>query len=211
MSDHSCHENETFLAFLAKLFTRIRSFSMILDFAKLLAVLHGMDYLDLSIWRDFGACKKICLYTVPATKMPCHQCHVTLNWARILHHLYMTTQSFQWHGILIKWHGIKDTELQCWGNFHKKHLTHFLSFYTLPQTYALSYPRQVGRNIVIQEEEVWFFLHISYLMLLVEGSLGLLWVVTISFLPTIPYYPKPYFSSSPHNQAPMPSFKHPSN
>ena len=83
-----------------------------------------MDYLDLSIWRDFGACKKICLYTVPATKMPCHQCHVnvTLNWARILHHLYMTTQSFQWHGILIKWHGIKDTELQCWGNFHKKTL-----------------------------------------------------------------------------------------
>ena len=42
------------------------------------------------------------------------------------------------------------------------------------QTYASPFLGQVGRNIVIQEEEVWFFLHISYLMLPVEGSLGLL-------------------------------------
>ena len=42
------------------------------------------------------------------------------------------------------------------------------------QTYASSYPRQVGRNIVIQEEEVWIFLRISYLMLPVEGRFPLL-------------------------------------
>ena len=112
-----------------------------------------MDYLDLSIWRDFGACKKICLYTVPATKMPCHQCHVnvTLNWARILHHLYTTTQSFQWHGILIKWHGIKDTELQCWGHFHKRHLTHYFGVKE----------SKYGKFLAWASEQGWIFFFIS--------------------------------------------------
>ena len=44
------------------------------------------------------------------------------------------------------------------------------------QTYASPFLGQVGRNIVIQEEEVWIFLRISYLMLPVgriSGVLGL--------------------------------------